>query len=258
MLLQEFDVVQIGSGLAAAVCGRMLADVGANVRCIDADAVGTLRSYLAHGKTDVDVPDARRAAIRQAALIVVERVSTAAPGDDDLASLREVNAAAPIVVVSAYGRHRAKSAHPATDLTLFYASGMACLLTGQVEDLSEAPLRPVGEQSAFIAGLAAASAGLAAALGAHVGAVVDVSKHEALATLAMSELTRAGLTGKDWSRKRVGDGNGATVTILPASDGYVAISPREEKQWASWLVAMGSPGWGADPRFARKPDRVKH
>jgi crotonobetainyl-CoA:carnitine CoA-transferase CaiB-like acyl-CoA transferase len=38
----------------------------------------------------------------------------------------------------------------------------------------------------------------------------------------------------------------------------VAISPREEKQWASWLVAMGSPGWGADPRFARKPDRVKH
>jgi crotonobetainyl-CoA:carnitine CoA-transferase CaiB-like acyl-CoA transferase len=135
---------------------------------------------------------------------------------------------------------------------------MARLLTGQVEDLAEPPLRAVGEQSAFIAGLAAASAGMAAALGAHEGAIVDVSKHEALATLAMSELTRAGLTGVDWSRRRAGDGNGATVTILPASDGYVAISPREEKQWASWLAAMGSPAWGADPRFARKPDRVKH
>lgn len=258
MLLQDFNVVQIGSGLAAAVCGRMLADVGANVQCVEADAGGTLRSYLAHGKTDVDDPDARHAAIRDAALIVVERSSTSACVDDDVASLRRINAAAPIVVVSAYGRHGAKATHPATDLTLFYASGMSCLLTGQVEDLAEAPLRPVGEQSAFIAGLAAASAGLAAALGAHDGSIVDVSKHEALATLAMSELTRAGLTGKDWSRKRVGDGNGATVTILPASDGYVAISPREEKQWASWLVAMGSPGWGADPRFARKPDRVKH
>jgi crotonobetainyl-CoA:carnitine CoA-transferase CaiB-like acyl-CoA transferase len=43
---------------------------------------------------------------------------------------------------------------------------------------------------------------------------------------------------------------------LPASDGYVAISPREERQWTAWLSVMGSPGWGSDPRFATKPDRV--
>lgn len=259
MLLQDFNVVQIGNGLAAAVCGRMLADVGANVLCIEGDSKGALREYLDHGKENGADAEARREAIRKAALVVVERTSAnAASGDDDIASLRELNAVAPIVVVSPYGLHGPKAAHPASDLTLFYASGMACLLTGQVEDLGEPPLRPVGEQSAFISGLAAASAGVAAALGAHEGAIVDVSKHEALATLAMSELTRAGLTGKDWSRKRVGDGNGATVTILPASDGYVAISPREEKQWASWLVAMGSPEWGSDPRFARKPDRVRH
>ncbi|HYD06564.1 MAG TPA: CoA transferase, partial [Reyranella sp.] len=61
-----------------------------------------------------------------------------------------------------------------------------------------------------------------------------------------------------WDRKRIGDGNGATVTILPASDGYAAISPREEKQWASWLTAMGSPAWGADPRFVPKANRVKN
>ena len=88
------------------------------------------------------------------------------------------------------------------------------------------------------------------------GSVVDVSIHEALATLAMTELARAGLTGKSWSRKRVADGNGATVCILPASDGYAAISPREDRQWASWLQAMGSPAWGQEPRFATKKDRV--
>ena len=48
------------------------------------------------------------------------------------------------------------------------------------------------------------------------------------------------------------------MTILPASDGYAAISPREEKQWASWLEAMGSPAWGADPRFVTKADRVEN
>lgn len=259
MLLQDFNVVQIGGGLAAAVCGRMLADVGADVVCIEEDDAGPLRAYLDHGKARAGAIDTGREAIAKADLVVVDRrLGDERSVADDLARVRAINAHAPIVVLSAFGLAGPKAGDPATDLTLFYASGMACLLTGQVEDLAEPPLRPVGEQSAFISGLAAASAGLAAALGAHAGAVVDVSKHEALATLAMSELTRAGLTGKDWSRKRVADGNGATVTILPASDGYVAISPREEKQWASWLVAMGSPAWGSDPRFARKPDRVKH
>ena len=36
-LLGGFRVVQIGDGLAAAVCGRLLADVGAEVSCIDPD-----------------------------------------------------------------------------------------------------------------------------------------------------------------------------------------------------------------------------
>jgi crotonobetainyl-CoA:carnitine CoA-transferase CaiB-like acyl-CoA transferase len=139
---------------------------------------------------------------------------------------------------------------------LMYSSGIARLLTGQVDDLSEAPIRPVGEQSAFIGGLAAACAGMHAAQQHMSGAVVDVSIEEALATMAMGELTGAGLHGRSRSRKRLTDGNGATVCILPARDGYAAISPREDRQWASWLVAMGSPEWGNDPRFATKPDRV--
>src|SRR4029450_13783046 len=101
---------------------------------------------------------------------------------------------------------------PATDLTLFFASGISRLLTGQVDDLAEAPIRPVGEQSAFIGGLAAAFAGMHAALGNQPGASIDVSIHEALATLAMTELARAGLGHRSWDRKRLGDGNGARGT----------------------------------------------
>ena len=74
--------------------------------------------------------------------------------------------------------------------------------------------------------------------------------------MAIGELARAGLDRTTSPRRRVSDGNGATVTILPTRDGYVAISPREERQWAAWLTVMGSPDWGTDPRFATKPDRV--
>jgi crotonobetainyl-CoA:carnitine CoA-transferase CaiB-like acyl-CoA transferase len=256
-LLQGLGVVQIGKGLAAAVCGRLFADVGADVCCIDPEISTSLAAHLNHDKSVVaNDAAARRSAIAVAKVIVCEgRPRQLCALQYDAASLRRLNPDAALVYISPFGQTGPKANDPATDLTLFFASGIARLLTGQVDDLAEPPIRPVGEQSAFIGGLAAACVGMHAALAAP-GAIVDVSIAEALATVAITELARVGLTGKTRPRKREADGNGATVTILPASDGYVAISPREERQWRAWLSVMGSPGWGSDPRFATKPDRV--
>ncbi len=257
-LLAGFRVVQIGCGLAAAVSGRLLADVGADVACMDPDGSTPLAEYLNHGKTVLtDRSAAARDALAAADLIVCE----GGPAElrarhHDAAAIRRINASAALVFISPFGQTGPQADDPATDLTLFFASGIARLLTGQVDDLTEAPIRPVGEQSAFIGGIAAACAGMHAVQTGQPGAVIDVSIQEALATLAMGELTSAGLAGKCRSRKRLTDGNGATVCILPARDGYAAISPREDRQWASWLAAMGSPAWGSDPRFRTKPDRV--
>ena len=258
-LLAGFNVIQIGGGSAAAVCGRLLADAGAQVTCIAAEAGTLLLAYLNHGKAVAVDATAQREGLAAAHLIVREgQPKDWAASPYDLTQLRRINASATVVTISPYGETGPQANDPATDLTLFFASGISRLLTGQVDDLSEAPIRPVGEQSAFIGGLAAACAGMSASQGNQPGASIDVSIHEALATLAMTELARAGLSGNSWARKRLADGNGATVTILPASDGYAAISPREEKQWTSWLDAMESPVWGADPRFVPKANRVKN
>jgi crotonobetainyl-CoA:carnitine CoA-transferase CaiB-like acyl-CoA transferase len=249
--------MQIGKGLAAAVCGRLLADVGADVSCIDPDRSTLLASYLAHDKPVLTNDAAtKQDAIANANLIVCEgRPEDLRALQYDCTSLRRLNASATLLYISPFGQTGPKADNPATDLTLFFASGIARLLTGQVDNLAEAPIRPAGEQSAFIGGIAGACAAMLAALGAP-GTVVDVSIEEALATVAITELARAALTGQIRPRKREADGNGATVTILPARDGYVSISPREERQWKSWLAVMGSPDWGNDPRFATKPDRV--
>src|SRR5215472_9938927 len=252
-LLAGFRVVQIGDGLAAAVCGRLFAEIGADVCCIDPDNSALLSHYLNSGKTNAEEHDA----LTTADLIVCEgRPADLAARQCDTPTLRRLNKSAALVFISPFGQTGPRANDPAIDLTLFFASGMARLLTGQVDDLAEPPIRPVGEQSAFIGGIAAACAGMHAALTAEQGAVIDVSIQEALATMAVGELARAELGGKIWSRRRLADGNGATVTILPASDGYAAISPREERQWTAWLTVMGSPDWGGDPRFATKPDRV--
>lgn len=256
-LLSGFHVVQAGPGLAARVCGRLFADAGATVEIVDPvggdPLAGTdLAIYLDHGKQLAD-----NAAMARADLIIAEGGPAAlrARGHDP-ASLRRGNARAALVLISPFGQTGPHADAPATDLTLFCASFIGRLLTGQVDDTAEPPIRAVGEQSAFLGGLAGACAGMHAALAAQPGAIVDISMQEALATLAIGELTRAGTTGRGWARNRTGDGNGATVCILPAKDGFTAISPREDKQWAAWLVAMGSPDWGRDPRFISKSDRM--
>lgn len=257
-LLAGFRMVQLGPGLAAAVCGRLFADAGATVTAIDAATSTPLEHYL-----NADKSIAGDAMAQEATAAADLIVCQGGPADlrnqgRDADSLRETNKSAAIALISNFGQTGPRADDPATDLTLFYASGMARLQTGQVADLAEPPMRPVGEQSAFLGGVAAACAGMHAVLFPGSDATIDVSIQEVLATLAISELARVGLTGKSWSRKRVKDGNGATVTILPAKDGYTAISPREDRQWAAWLAAMGNPEWGNDPRFATKPDRVEN
>ena len=274
-ILAGLRVLQIGPGLAAAACGRAFADVGATVGCIAADDHMPLADFLNDGKHRA-APDCTPAALAEHAatadLVIVEG------GPEDLAArgvdgpaLRRLNEAAVIVLISPFGQTGPDANRPASDLTLFCASGIARMLTGQVDDLSEPPTRAVGTQSAFIGGLAAAalSRSLQGFLSEpdallldepadRTGASIDISIQEALATLAMTELTRVGMQGKVWSRRRLTDGNGATVTILPARDGYVAISPRENHQWAAWLQVMGSPDWGQEARFASKPDRIEN
>jgi crotonobetainyl-CoA:carnitine CoA-transferase CaiB-like acyl-CoA transferase len=250
-LLDGLNIVEIGPGLAAAVCGRLFADAGAAVWAVDPDLSTPLAGHLNQGK-----PAATPEAIAAADLIVCEGgPRRLRERECDAASLRRRNPRAAIVLISPFGQTGPRADDPATDLTLFFASGIARMLTGQVDDLAEPPIRAVGEQSAFIGGVVAACAGMHAVM-ARAPALVDLSIQEALATIALTELARAGLTGKSWSRLRLSDGNGATVCILPAKDGYAAISPRDDHQWAAWLQVMGDPPWGREPRFLRKPDRV--
>lgn len=249
-LLDGLRVLQVGPGQGAAVCGRILADLGARVQTLSAGHATPLRRWLDDGKQPVD-------ALYAADLILCEGAPAELRANSwDAAALRAHAPDAVIVLIAPYGQTGPQADCPASDLTLFCASGIAFLLTGQVDDLGEAPIRPTGRQSAFIGGLAAACAGMHALLSGASNRTIDVSTQEALATLAMTELARAGLGKGSWQRKRLADGNGATVTILPASDGYVAISPRENHQWAEWLNVMGNPDWAGDPRFATKSDRV--
>lgn len=266
-LLTHVRVLQIGHGLAASVCGRIFADVGAAVSLASpaepaSSPIPASASPVASVLNQDRIPvasghDALRAAVRKCDVVICEGTpeELSAQGIDPT-ELQNDNPEVVVVAISPFGLHGPMANAPRSDLTLLAKSGIARQLTGQVQDLSEPPLGAIGMQSAFVGGLAAASAAMQSLVGASRPGLVDVAQTTALATLSIQALCQASLHGKPWSRQRVGDGNGATVTILPAADGYFAISPREEHQWRAWLGVMGDPDWADDPRFAKKSDRA--
>src|SRR3954468_16336024 len=99
-LLSELSVVQLGPGLAAAVCGRMFADIGAAVSVIDADHATPLAAYLNSGKQAVG-----RDALRRAGLIVCAGGPHALRQQhSDPDTLRRLNPEAALVLISPYGQ----------------------------------------------------------------------------------------------------------------------------------------------------------
>jgi len=155
-LLAGLQIVQLGRGLAAAVCGRLFADIGSSVVAVDPNLSSTLAVHLNRGKLIVSDSPAVHTAIAAANLIICEgRPSKLQARREDPDALRRINPSAAIVVISPFGLSGPKAEDPAADLTLSFASGIARMLTGQVDDLAEPPIRPVGEQSAFIGGIAA-------------------------------------------------------------------------------------------------------
>src|SRR5260370_2567333 len=150
-LLTGCRVIQIGDGSAAAVCGRLLADVGAQVTCIDPGAGTMLMAYLNHGKAVAADATERREGLVAAHLIVREgQPKDWAASPYDLPELRRVNASALNVTISPYGTTGPQANDPATALTLFFASGIAGQLTGQRDHPSQPPLRPTDTHSPFI------------------------------------------------------------------------------------------------------------
>jgi crotonobetainyl-CoA:carnitine CoA-transferase CaiB-like acyl-CoA transferase len=171
--------------------------------------------------------------------------------------------------ITPFGSWGPYAGYKATDLTLFHMSGHAHGLLGPVADPAhDPPIRAGGHQAELVAGMAAATATLSAlyrkrmtGLGCHV----ELSAFEAMVNQLISGLANCayGQPAPPRAQQEVKEAAiGGMVTaiggVLPCRDGYVAISPREEAQWARWLDVMGQPEWAEDDRFRTREARQQH
>jgi crotonobetainyl-CoA:carnitine CoA-transferase CaiB-like acyl-CoA transferase len=280
--LNGLRVVEVAGGVAAAFCGKLLADFGADVITVeppggselrrlgpfanrdDANETGALHLYLNSGKKSITIDtgtaSGRAALLRllptTAALIDDRPVGTlAAEGLPDERLERDF----PVLVVthlSAFGQTGPYATAPATNLTSF-ASGGQMAPTGEPD---REPLKNGGFQAEYQLGLngfTATLAGIWAAMADGEGDSIDVAAMECMTSTLEVSLNAYAYARIDFFRGRRGNVPASTMGLFQCADGYVGIHamPRNFPALArlidaEWMIE--------DERFRDGPSRLAH
>jgi crotonobetainyl-CoA:carnitine CoA-transferase CaiB-like acyl-CoA transferase len=269
--LAALRIVDLTEG-AAQLCGRLLADLGAEVVRVEPpggspdrrDQVGfALRNVNKFGVTlDLDSPAGRAALLELTADadIVLESFSHAIAESRALTPQHLLNANPALVVVSItdFGRTGPYRDRVATEDVLTAAGGVLCRsgLPGA------APLLPPEGIVAQAVGVHAAWAALVAyvkRVRTGVGEQVDVSALEAVVHgfdpgFGAQGSAAAG-RAETFPRGRPDAAN--FYPVYPCADGHVRICLLATRQWRAMFSWLGEPAEFADPRFDTIPARFE-
>ncbi|MDE0206957.1 MAG: CoA transferase, partial [Candidatus Tectomicrobia bacterium] len=281
-VLSGVRVVEVGGQVSAAYCGKVLALLGAEVIKVEppggdaARRAGPFPGNLPHPEKsglflalnlnkfgitlDLALPRDRRrfrTLARSAAVLVGDAEEFAAESE----AWRRENPDLIVTSVSPFGNWGPYAGFKASDLVLFHMSGQASGMLGPVADGdAQPPIRAGGRQAELVTGLAAATATLMALFRRQQtgqGCHVQVSGFEAMVTQLISALANCAFDRPPPAR--VAPAEVVSVGgVLPCRDGHVAISPREDAQWARWVELMGQPAWASEERFRTREGRERH
>ncbi len=271
-------VLEYASFIAGPYCGRLLADLGAEVIKVEPPAGDPARAY---GPFPRNVPHPERSAVfvhlntnkfgvtldlesaegqalfrelATAADVVIEdcppgHLPALGLGYADLARLNPALVMTSITPFGQTGPYRDYRAHP---INLFNATE-----GGSVPKRKGGrPITAGGFIGEYDSGLSAGVATLAALFSrqaAGVGQHVDVSKFEALAALQRVDISSSRNRDESPDHRAPARLGG----LLPCKDGHVVITVVEDHQWRSLVQMMGDPEWAADQRYADREQRGK-
>ncbi|MDA0734399.1 MAG: CoA transferase [Chloroflexi bacterium] len=286
--LAGLKVLDLGQGISAPFCAKMLADLGAQVIKVEPPGGDLARKM---GPFPGDVPDSEKSGIflalntnklgvtlnletetgremllqlaQQADLLVENFTPSYLPGLGlDFQAFHEGNPNLVLTSVTPFGQTGPWANYRASNLVISNLSGHSREHPGPVDVLeSQPPLQLAAHQAEFIAGLSAATASMLALNRRRVqgvGCHVDVSSMESLAVLPQTTLANFSLGQMVKGRSKQEYGRQSLLALLPCRDGYVGISPRQQDQWERMVELMDSPGWANDPKFATRDSRLEN
>ena len=280
-LLNGFRVLDMGSGISAPWCAKILADYGAEVIKIETPSSGDLARrmgpfagddpnpeksltflYLNTNKKSVTLDPSsvsgRKLLHRLVADadVLVENYPPSVSKELGLnyASLSAVNPGLVVTSIAPFGQTGPYHNYQATDIVTYALSG----LMYHSGDSDQPPLRNVLDQSFYVAGANGAAAtqiALFARLSSGEGQHVDVSAAECLGAHLVQPLPYYNYMGAVKGRRPV---RGAGFEeLMPARDGYVAPSVQGSRPWEVIANLIGLEEL-LDEKFSTGAGRVAH
>ncbi len=268
--LSGLRVLDFTTTIAGPHCGRMLADLGAEVIKIEAPEGDMMRTrpplrggasasfgQLNAGKKSVVLDLKSPAGVEVARRLVATAdvvVENFRPGvmrrfGLDYAALEEINPRLVYCAISGYGQTGPSAALPAYAPVIHAASGYDLAhLAHQEEE------RRPDYCGIFIADVLTGTYAFGAIMAAlwqrqttGQGQLVDVSMLESMLSLTLSEIQAAQFAVAPPGRPIFGP--------IATRDGYIMLAVASERTFQNLAVASGNPGWVADPRFEKYADR---
>jgi crotonobetainyl-CoA:carnitine CoA-transferase CaiB-like acyl-CoA transferase len=263
-------VLDFSTTIAGPHCGRLMADMGADVikvespegdlmrsRPVQRNGAGTMFGQLNAGKRSI-VLDLKRPEAVAAVKTLVRGVDIVLenyrPGvmkrlGLDYSELAKVNPRIIYGAISGYGQTGPGAGRPAYAPVIHAATGYDMAHLGY-----QAGRERPDNCGIFVADYASGAYALGAILAAlhqrHVtgkGQMVDVSMFESLVGMLLGEVNRAQFDFEVPSRPMYGP--------IEAKDGYVMLATASERTFQDMATAAGRRDWLTDPRFEKYADR---
>ena len=260
-LLDGLRVLDLGTGIAAPFCAKLLADYGATVIKIESPGSGdpgrragpfagddpNLEKcipflYINTNKRGITLDHASKTGrgildrLLRETDVLVENSPPAGPGALDLDATCENHPQLVVTSITPFGQTGPYRDFQATDIVTSALSG----LMYHSGDSDREPLRNALDQSLYVAGANGAAATLAAIfarLTSGEGQRVDVSVAECLATHLVQPVPYYNYMGATKGRRPV-RGSGFEE-LVPAGDGYVVPSVQGSQPWATVAGLIG-------------------
>ncbi len=272
--MRNLRVLEVGSSVAAAYCGRLFASTGAEVVCLEPPEGAALRrsqprvpghddvsaswAYLAAGKRSAVLPtdDAELDALLTWADLVIDAID----GDPGAAAtwqarIAAVNPAAVHVAISGFGLTGPYAGYRSTALT-DWAAGGHMSLTGEPD---REPLQGGGAWDSYLTGATAAVGAQAALFHAArtgEGQLVDVGAIEAAAALhqwSITMYTHTGVVKKRWGNRFAESVH--PIALYLCKDGWISIVAPALHQWEASCIVMDMVDLLADDRLRANAER---
>jgi crotonobetainyl-CoA:carnitine CoA-transferase CaiB-like acyl-CoA transferase len=282
-IFSGLKIIELSDFVAGPYCGKLLADLGAEVIKIEQPGRGDtsrergpfpgdkphreksgLFLYVNNNKLgvtlDLESPGGRELFLKltEGADVLIEdrppgKLQELKLGYEDLSA---INPGLIVTSITPFGQNGPYRNHKAYHLNVFHGGGQGYMMPNGVPELP--PVKGGGLIGLYDVGLTAAIGTVGALMARFTtgtGQHVDISMQEATMALERVEIARYVNDGEISHRVRPRRMVGG---LLPCKDGHVVMIAPQQHQWEGFVDFLGNPEWAQDERCKDEMARADH